>query len=187
MAVLRTSLDPGSAAFRANAAAMTDLVDELRARSARIAAHGRSRRRAFHSAAPRARQAPGPRADRPPHRSGLRLPRALRPGRRGPLRRRRTRCGHRHRHRPGGGRRVRDRGQRRDRQGRHVLPDDGEEAPPRAGDRAREPAAVPLPRRLRRRLPATPGRGLPRPRPLRPHLLQPGPALRAAGCRRSRS
>ena len=36
-------------------------------------------------------------------------------------------------------------------------------------------AALPLPRRLRRRQPAQPGRGLPRPRPLRPHLLQPGP------------
>jgi 3-methylcrotonyl-CoA carboxylase beta subunit len=37
-----------------------------------------------------------------------------------------------------------------------------------------EPAAVHLPRRLRRRLPARPGRGVPRPRALRPHLLQPG-------------
>ena len=39
---------------------------------------------------------------------------------------------------------------------------------------APEPAAVHLPRRLRRRLPAAPGRGVPRPRALRPHLLQPG-------------
>jgi hypothetical protein len=31
---------------------------------------------------------------------------------------------------------MRDRRQRRDRQGRHLLPDDGEEAPARAGDRA---------------------------------------------------
>ena len=38
---------------------------------------------------------------------------------------------------------------------------------------------VPLPRRLGRRLPPAPGRGLPRPRPLRPHLLQPGAAVRA--------
>ncbi len=40
MAVLRSSLDPGSAAFRANVAAMTELVAELRARTARIAAGG---------------------------------------------------------------------------------------------------------------------------------------------------
>ena len=66
-----------------------------------------------------------------------------------------------------------------DREGRHLLPDDGEEAPPRAGDRAREPAAVPLPGRQRRRLPAAPGRGLPRSRALRPDLLQPGPAVGA--------
>ena len=39
---------------------------------------------------------------------------------------------------------------------------------------AAEPAAVHLPRRLRRRLPAAPGRGVPRPRALRPDLLQPG-------------
>ena len=42
-----------------------------------------------------------------------------------------------------------------------------------------EPAAVPLPRRLGRRLPAAAGRGLPRPRPLRPDLLQPGAAVGA--------
>ena len=75
--------------------------------------------------------------------------------------------------------RVRDRRERRDGQGRLLLPDDGEEAPARAGDRAREPPAVHLPRRLGRRVPAAAGRGLPRPRPLRPHLLQPGAALGA--------
>src|SRR2546430_8621575 len=32
--------------------------------------------------------------------------------------------------------------QRRDHQGRHLLPDDGEEAPARAGDRRAEPPAV---------------------------------------------
>ena len=78
------------------------------------------------------------------------------------------------RHRPRRGRRVPDRLQRRHREGRHLLPDDGQEAPARAGDRAAEPAALHLPGRLRRRQPAEPGRGLPRPRPLRPHLLQPG-------------
>ena len=75
------------------------------------------------------------------------------------------------------GPRVRDRRQRRHRQGRHLLPADGQEAPARAGDRRAEPAAVHLPRRLGRRLPAAAGRGLPRPRPLRADLLQPGAAL----------
>ncbi len=75
------------------------------------------------------------------------------------------------------GREVHDRLQRRDHQGRHLLSDDGEEAPAGAGDRAREPAALPLPRRFRRREPAAPDRGLSRPRAFRPHLLQPGDAL----------
>ena len=79
------------------------------------------------------------------------------------------------------GRRVRGRRQRRDGQGRHLLPDDGQEAPAGAGDRAAEPAAVHLPGRLRRRVPAAAGRGVPRPRALRPDLLQPGDACRAAG------
>ena len=60
----------------------------------------------------------------------------------------------RHRHRQGQRPRVRDRRQRRHREGRHLLPDDREEAPAGAGDRAGQPAALPLPRRLRRRLPA---------------------------------
>jgi 3-methylcrotonyl-CoA carboxylase beta subunit len=57
--------------------------------------------------------------------------------------------------------RVRDRRQRRHGQGRHVLPDDGQEAPPGPGGRAREPAAVRLPRRLRRRVPARAGQVFP--------------------------
>ena len=69
---------------------------------------------------------------------------------------------------------VRDRLQRRDGQGRHVLSADGEEASARAGDRAREQPAVHLPRRFGRRQPAEPGRGVSRPRAFRPHLLQPG-------------
>jgi 3-methylcrotonyl-CoA carboxylase beta subunit len=43
-----------------------------------------------------------------------------------------------HRHRPGCRHRVRDRRQRRHGQGRHLLPDDGEEAPARAGSGAGE-------------------------------------------------
>ena len=81
---------------------------------------------------------------------------------------------------------VRHRRQRRDGQGRHLLPDDRQEAPARPGDRAPEPAAVHLPGRLGRRVPAAPGRGLPRPRALRPHLLQPGADERRRASRRSR-
>ena len=81
----------------------------------------------------------------------------------------------RHRDRADRGDDLRRRRQRRHGQGRHLLPDDGEEAPPGPGDRAREPAAVRLPRRLGRRVPAAPGGRLPGSRPLRPDLLQPGP------------
>ena len=51
--------------------------------------------------------------------------------------------------------------------------------------RRRQPAAVHLPRRLRRRVPADAGRGLPRPRALRPDLLQPGQPVGARASRRS--
>ena len=54
------------------------------------------------------------------------------------------------------------------------YPADGEEAPAGAGDRTREQPALHLSGRQRRRQPAEPGRGLPRPRAFRPHLLQPG-------------
>lgn len=85
--------------------------------------------------------------------------------------------------------------ERRDGQGRDVLPDHGQEAPPRAGGCGAEPPALRVPwcvgdsdrvscrmrtfRRLacsgqRRGVLASPGRGLPRQRPLRAHLLQPG-------------
>ena len=86
----------------------------------------------------------------------------------------------RHRHRSGQRPRVRGRRQRRDGQGRHLLPAHGQEAPARADGRRREPAAVHLPRRLRWRVPADAGRGLPRPRALRPDLLQPGQHVGAA-------
>ena len=44
-----------------------------------------------------------------------------------------------------------------------------------------EPPALHLPGRFRRRQPAEPGRGVSRPRPFRPHLLQPGAACRREG------
>ena len=74
---------------------------------------------------------------------------------------------------------MRDRRERRNREGRLVLPAHGEEAPAGTGGRAAEPAALHLPRRLGRCFPAAAGRGLPRPRPLRPDLLQPGAAVGA--------
>ena len=102
---------------------------------------------------------------------------------RGPGALRRPRLRHRPRARPRGhGRR-----QRRHGEGRHLLPDHGQEAPAGPGDRAREPPALRLPRRLGRRLPAAAGRGLPRPRPLRAHLLQPGADERRSASRRSAS
>ena len=67
------------------------------------------------------------------------------------------------------------RGQRRHGQGRHLLPGDREEALAGAGDCPPEPPALPLPGGLRRGLPPAPGRGVPRPRSLRPDLLQSGP------------
>ena len=72
------------------------------------------------------------------------------------------------------GREVLDRRQRRHRERRHLLPHHGEEASASADDRAREPPALRLSRGFRRRVPADAGRGLPRPRSLRAHLLQPG-------------
>ena len=94
-------------------------------------------------------------------------------------------------HRDGGrgdrGPLLRRRRERRDGQGRLVLPAHRQEAPARPGGRRAEPPAVRLPRRLGRRLPPAPGRRLPRPRALRADLLQPGAPVRAehpAGRRR---
>ena len=157
---------------------MAELVAELRGAHRQPHRRRGRGRRSLDRTPPGTRQASGPRAHRSPHRPGVRLPRAVRPCRRWALRRRRPggRDGDRDRHRRGRG--MRDRRQRRDREGRHVLPAHRQEAPPRAGDRAREPPAVPLPRRLRRGVPADAGRGVSRSRPLRADLLQPGAALR---------
>ena len=175
MPVLRSRLDPNAPETRANHDAMCALVADLRARQDVVAGRG----------------AGGDEASIERHRERGKLPvrerieRLLDPGsaflelsparRDRALRRRCARRRHRDRHRADRGHDLRRRRQRRDRQGRHLLPDDRQEAPARAGDRAREPAPVPVPRRLRRRVPAAPGRGLPRSRPLRAHLLQPGP------------
>ena len=169
--VLTTAVDPRGPDYERNEAEHRRLVGELRgaARPRR-----RGRRREGPRPPRRARQAAAARAGRPPARPRQPLPRARPARRRGPLRRRRAGRRDHRRGRPGRGPRGRRRRQRRDRQRRHLLPDDGEEAPAGAGGGAAEPAALPLPGRLGRRLPADAGRGLPRPRALRPHLLQPG-------------
>ena len=155
--------------------------DRSRDRSARPPGGRRRtrRRRGRHGdrPPPGTREAAGPRADRPAPRPRLGVPGAEPARRRWDVRRRGAERGHRHRDRPGRGDDLPDRRQRRDGQGWDLLPDHRQEAPPGAGDRAREPAAVRLPGRQRRRLPPAPGRRLPRPRPLRADLLQPGPAV----------
>ena len=92
----------------------------------------------------------------------------------GRVRRRGAVGGDRDRDRRDRGARVRGRRERRDGEGRLVLPADGEEAPARPGGRRAEWAAVRLPRRLGRGVSAAAGRGVPRPRPFRADLLQPG-------------
>ena len=72
------------------------------------------------------------------------------------------------------GARMRDRRQRCDHQGRHLLSDDGEEASSRPGHRAAEQSALRLHGRFRRRVPAAAGRDFPRRAAFRPHLLQSG-------------
>ena len=132
----------------------------------RIRALPRTPRRSRQAAAAR----PGQRAPRP----GQSVPGDRTAGRGWHVRRRMPGRRHDRRHRPGVGPRMHDRRQRRDGERRHVLPDHGQEAPAGTGDRQPEPAAVRVSRRLRRRVPASPGRGVPRPRTLRPHLLQSG-------------
>ena len=148
-----------------------------RRRAARAAERARARAAApkYLAAASRAGQAAGARAHRPAARSRLAVPRAV-------AARRVRACTTTTRRAPGivtgigrvSGREVMIVANDATVKGGTYYPDDGEEAPARAADRAREPPALRLPRRLRRRVPAAAGRGLPRPRALRPHLLQPG-------------
>ena len=176
MDVIDSQIDTRSELFRTNSARLMALVAELRERTGcRQARRGRSIR----PASPRAGQAAGTGAHRQAARSGLTFPRALSPRRVGSLRQRGAGGGDRHRHRARVRPRSPDRRQRRDRQGRHVLSDDRQEARPRAGSRAPEPPALRLSGRLGRRVPAASGGGLSRSRSLRPHLLQPGADVRA--------
>ena len=178
MPVLRSRLDPTAPEIRANHDALAALVADLRERQAAVAARGAGGdERSIERHRERGKM-PVRERDRAAARPGLGLPRAEPAGGDRAVRRRGAGSRHRHRRRPGRGHDLRGRRQRRHGQGRDVLPDDRPEAPPRPGDRAREPAAVHLPRRFGRCLPAAPGRGLPRSRPLRPDLLQPGPDVR---------
>ena len=180
---IRSKADPASAAFKRNAKVHATLAAELRERLAVVGRGGPEQARQRHVA--RGKLLPRDRVDTllDPARPFLELsPLAAN----GMYDDEAPAAGHHHRRRPGLRPRVRDRRQRRDRQGRHLLPDDGQEAPARPGGRAAEPPAVHLPGRLRRRVPAPPGRGLPRPGPLRPDLLQPGHHVQRAASRRSR-
>ena len=171
MPVLPSQIDPRSPDFQANADTLTALVAELDASLERIALGGGDKARSKHTE--RGKLLPRERISAllDPGSPFLELSAARRRRhvrRPGALRRRD------HRHRPRawpGSRRGR---QRRHGQGRHLFPDDGEEAPARAGDRPREPPALRLPGRFRRRLPAAAGRGVPGQRTFRAHLLQPG-------------
>ena len=182
VAKLASAVDTQGKEFRANAAAMRALVKELEDRRAEAALGGpraiaRAPRRARKTAAARARAA----ADR----SRRAVPGTVAARRQRHVRGRDPRRRHHHRHRPHRGPRMRHRVQRRHHQGRHLLSDDREEAPARAGDRAREPAALHLSGRLRRRQPAAMAGGVSRPRAFRPHLLQSGDAVRRSAFRRS--
>ena len=172
MAVLTSQVERESDLFARRRELMAGLVAELRERTALVAQGGGEtsveRHRSRGQAAPRAS---GSTCSSIPTRAFLELS-ALAAWER--LRRAGAVGGDRHRDRRRRGPRLHDRRERRHREGRHLLPADRQEAPARPGDRRAEPPAVPVPRRLGRRLPAAPGRGLPRPRALRADLLQPG-------------
>ena len=179
MAVIKTTADVASKEFRANQAAMRALVAELEAQRAKAAEGGPPQARERHSGA---RQAFAARAGDDAHRSGHAVPRTVAARRQRHVRRRHPWRRHHHRRRPRRRPRMRHRLQRFHHQGRHLLSDDGEEAFARPGDRAREPAAVPLSGRFRRRQPAAPDRSVSRPRAFRPHLLQSGDAVGRRHC-----
>ena len=173
--VLQSAADPAADGYAHNVKSNTALVLELRDRLAAARLGGPERARDRHTA--RGKLLPRDRVEEllDPSSAFLELSPLAADGMYGgdaPARR------DHHRRRPGGRPGVCDRRQRRDGQGRHLLPDDREEAPARPGGRAAQPAAVHLPGRLRRRLPARAGRGVPRPRALRADLLQPGADVR---------
>ena len=156
---LASAIDTQSKEFRANAAAMRALVQQLEERRGQAALGGPARSRDRHTS--RGKLLPRERVLRLID-AGHAVPRALAARRQRHVRGRDPRRRHHHRHRPHRGARVRDRVQRRHHQGRHLLSGDREEAPARAGDRAREPAALHLSGRFRRREPAAMAGGVSR-------------------------
>jgi hypothetical protein len=123
-----------------------------------------------------ARQDPAARARRPPARSRLALSRDRAHRRRTvSMTARAPAAGHDRRRWPGlGARGAWSCANDATVKGGTYYPDHGQEAPARPGDRRREPAALHLSGRFRRCQSAEPGRGVPRSRPFRPHLLQSG-------------
>ena len=128
-------------------------------------------------ASPRARQEPAEGEDLRDMRCRDPVPRALDPSGKRTVRRESPLCRHRDRNWGGARQGVYVRGQRCDRKGRLVLPDDSQEAHQGAGDRRGEQSALHLSGRLGGRLPADAGRGLPRQAALRSYLPQPGHPL----------
>ena len=168
---IKSDIDTASPEFRANQTAMRALIAELQERRAKAAEGGPPRARERHLA--RGKLLPRERV-MTLDRSGCAVPRTVAARRQRHVRGRHSRGRHHHRHRPRRRARMRDRLQRFHHQGRHLLSDDGEEASPRAGSCAREPVAVHLSGRFRRRQPAAMDRCVSRPRAFRPHLLQSG-------------
>ena len=171
MPVIETKLSTRDATFARNRDAMAALVADLRERIAAIEQGGGDAARARHVARGKLLPRERVRALLDPGSPFLELSQFAAYGMYDDTI---AGAGHHHRHRARRRPRMRDRLQRRDGQGRHLFPDDGEKAPARAGDRAPERAAVHLPRRFGRRQPAQPHRRVSRQGALRPHLLQPG-------------
>ena len=171
MPKLSSAIDTSADTFLSNAALNRGLADELRSRVAGAALGGPEASRARHVA--RGKLLPRERVERLLD-PGAPFLRDRPAGGVRPLRRRGAGGGGDLRRRAGLGPRGGDRLQRPDGEGRRLFPHDGEEAPARPGDRPAEPPAVRLSGGQRRRQPAAPGGGVPRPRPLRPHLLQSG-------------
>ena len=172
MVVLESRIDPSDPLFQSNRDHLQQLVDELAERMARAREGGGPKYLQRHVA--QGKLPVRERIERLLDR-GLPFSRALAARGDRHVRRRGARSRDCDRRRPRVGTRGADRRQRRHGQGRDLLPDDRQEARARAADRARQPAAVRLSRRFRRRVPAASGRSLPGPRALRPHLLQSGP------------
>ena len=186
MTAFRREVDPSAEDFHTQRArTCAALVDELQA-ARRRCVEGRRRGRARASTLERGKLLP---RERVAHaaRSRHAVPRVLAARRPRHVRRRRARRGHRS---PASAASTAAKcvvvANDATVKGGTYYPDDGEEAPARAGDRARESPALRLSRRLRRRVPAAAGRGVSGPRAFRPHLLQPGAACRPRASRRSR-